>query len=217
MLVFIQFPGLPSLWYICYKALLCIVLCVFTVSHILSTLDRLGSKWLIFLTNQGMMLLILHNLLHTAIIIKKRIIPSNGSSPSLPLVYKISWSLQSITSSISLFITTLYWLAVHGYVVEHHLLLNTADWVFNFFLHLSNTVFSLLDLFLTARPVSLFHAYLPVIFGVCYSIFTLIYGLAGGEFFYKVYTLVKYPVLGTQVKVSVLNPFVILILFIIQL
>merc|ERR1719233_1102262 len=65
--------------------------------------------------------------------------------------------------------------------MEHHLLLNPADWVFNFFLHAFNTVSSLLDLFLTARPVNIFHFYLPVIFGVSYSIFTLFYGLAGGE------------------------------------
>ena len=99
---------------------------------------------------------------------------------------KIYWAVEIISSSLAIFVTVLYWSVVHPYVVEHRLLLNEADWVYNVFLHASNTVFSLTDLLLCARPVSIFHAYLPVIFGVCYSIFTLIYGLAGGEFLYKV-------------------------------
>ena len=171
--------GPPSLWYITYKVFITILLCCLTTAHVVSTVDRLGTKWLIFLTNQGMLLLILHNLVHLFIIMKKRLFPSPLHLPQLPLIYKISWSLQTITSA--LFISILYWSLVHRYVVEHKLLLNPADWVYNFFLHAFNTVSCLLDLLLSARPISLFHAYLPVIFGLIYSLFSLIYWLCGGK------------------------------------
>ena len=130
-----------------------------------------------------MLLLILHNLVHLFIIMKKRLFPSPLHLPQLPLIYKISWSLQTISSAHALFVSILYWSVVHGYVVEHMLLLNPADWVYNFFLHAFNTVSCLLDLLLSARPISLFHAYLTVIFGLSYSLFSLIYCLCGGMYF----------------------------------
>ena len=130
-----------------------------------------------------MLLLILHNLVHLFIIIKKRLFPSPPQLPQIPLIYKISWSLQTISSAHALFVSILYWSVVHGYVVEHMLLLNPADWVYNFFLHAFNTVSCLLDLLLSARPISLFHAYLPVIFGLGYSLFSLIYWLCRGKYY----------------------------------
>ena len=133
--------GAPSLWYITYKVFITILLCCLTTAHVVSTVDRLGTKWLIFLTNQGMLLLILHNLVHLFIIMKKRLFPSPLHLPQLPLIYKISWSLQTISSTHALFVSILYWSVVHGYVVEHMLLLNPADWVYNFFLHAFNTIY----------------------------------------------------------------------------
>ena len=94
---------------------------------------------------------------------------------------KIYWAVEIISSSLAIFVTVLYWSVVHPYVVEHRLLLNEADWVYNVFLHASNTVFSLADLLLCARPVSIFHACLPVMFGLFYSFFSVIYWQLGGK------------------------------------
>ena len=60
----------PSAWFISYKLLVTVLTVSLTAAHIVSTTERLGSKWLIFLTNQGMLLIILHNLLHLYIIVR---------------------------------------------------------------------------------------------------------------------------------------------------
>ena len=99
----------------------------------------------------------------------------------MKLLVKIYWVVEIISSSVAIFVTVLYWSVVHPYVMEYRLLLNEADWVYNVFLHASNTVFSLVDLLLSARPVSVYHAYLPATFGLFYSLFSLIYWQLGGR------------------------------------
>ena len=46
--------------------------------------------------------------------------------------------------------------------------------------HLANSVYVLLDLFITAMPVRLFHVIYPSIYAVVYCVFTVIYWAAGG-------------------------------------
>ena len=94
---------------------------------------------------------------------------------------KISWAIETISSSLAVLVTVLYWCLVHEFAIEYSLLVYESDWVFTFFFHASNTVFSVVDLMLSARPVSLYHGYLPVIFGLCYSLFSLLYWLSGGD------------------------------------
>ena len=83
---------------------------------------------------------------------------------------KVSWAVETISINIALFVTLLYWSAVHGYVLQYKLLEDEADWMFNIFNHSFNTLLSILDLIISARPVSLYHAYLPVMYGLLYSL-----------------------------------------------
>ena len=46
--------------------------------------------------------------------------------------------------------------------------------------HLANSVYVLLDLFITAMPVRLLHVIYPSIYAVVYCVFTVIYWAAGG-------------------------------------
>ena len=94
---------------------------------------------------------------------------------------KVSWAVETISINIALFVTLLYWSAVHGYVLQYKLLEDEADWMFNIFNHSFNTLLSILDLIISARPVSLYHAYLPVMYGLLYSLFSLLYWLLGGK------------------------------------
>ena len=94
---------------------------------------------------------------------------------------KVSWAVETISINIALFVTLLYWSAVHGYVLQYKLLEDEADWMFNIFNHSFNTLLSILDLVISARPVSLYHAYLPVMYGLLYSLFSLLYWLLGGK------------------------------------
>ena len=56
--------GVTSAWFIVYKVLVTILLLSATSTHISHHLQMLGWKWLIFLTHQGLALLILHHVLH---------------------------------------------------------------------------------------------------------------------------------------------------------
>ena len=60
----------PPTWLVVYKILSCVLLTSLTIGHIYSTLHRLGLKWLIFLTNQGMICIIIYNFIHTIIIVR---------------------------------------------------------------------------------------------------------------------------------------------------
>ena len=79
-----------------------------------------------------------------------------------------------------MFVTVVYWAAVHPYVIHYKLLRDDTDRVLNIFNHSGNTIFSLVDLIISARPVRVQHAYLPMLYGVAYSLFSYIYWQLGG-------------------------------------
>ena len=99
-------------------------------------------------------------------------------SPGLSLIQKISWGLQTTFTTIAPYISLVYWSVLHRYVVERGL--TAGAWMSNVFLHVLNTVSCLVDMFITARPVRLHHGYLPVLFGLWYTLFSLVYWAAGG-------------------------------------
>ena len=88
--------------------------------------------------------------------------------------------METVSINIALFVTLLYWSVVHAYVIQYRLLLDDLDWIFNVFNHSFNTLLSILDLMISARPVSMYHAYLPMMYGLLYSLFSLVYWLLGG-------------------------------------
>lgn len=171
--------GAPSLWYVAYRILIALFMLVGVLCHFASTLDTLGIKWFIYMTNQGISLLVLHYLVYAGVVVGRRL-GAPHPLPSLPTAYKVSWGLQSCFSTVALWITLVYWIALHPYVVEFDLI--QGEWMIalNYFLHLVNTLSCLLDIFLTARPIRVHHFYLAVIFGIWYTFFSLIYWAAGG-------------------------------------
>ena len=102
------------------------------------------------------------------------------SSKLLNYFLKISWAVETISSNLAMFVTVVYWAAVHPYVVQYKLLRDESDKFLNIFNHSFNTIFSVLDLIISARPVSVYHAYLPMLYGILYSLFSYIYWQYGG-------------------------------------
>ena len=68
-LIYICDLGLSSVWFLTYKVLVTVLMLTITSAHIAINLHRLGWKWIIFLTNQGLLLIILHNILHLTLIL----------------------------------------------------------------------------------------------------------------------------------------------------
>ena len=157
--------GAPSLWYVIYRIAIALFMLVGVLCHFVSTLDTLGIKWFIYMTNQGISLLVLHYLVYAGVVVGRRL-GAPHPLPSLPTAYSVSWGLQSCFSTVALWITLVYWTALHPFVIEHNLI--QGDWMIalNYFLHLVNTLSCLLDIFLTARPIRVHHFYLAVIFGI---------------------------------------------------
>ena len=187
------------MWFLVYKVMATVLIVALTLADVVHNLDGLGWKWSIFLTKQGMLLIsdhtpqcsphlsdrqvekVLVQTLHCFLTRNSRNRCSNDSQRTrLTLIMKISWALQMISSSIAITVTVLYWSLVYKYVIKHSFLNDDVDWVYNVFFHAFNTLFMVTDLFISARPVSLYHAYLPVIYGLLYSLFSLLYWQAGG-------------------------------------
>jgi hypothetical protein len=139
----------------------------------------MGAKWFIYMTNQGIALLVVHYLVYAGVVVGRRV---GAPQPlaSLPPLYSLSWGLQTAFTPVALWITIIYWTALHPTVVEFGLVVGAWNTFLNIFLHLINSLSCLLDLCLTARPLRVHHSYLPVLFGFWYALFSLVYWAAGG-------------------------------------
>lgn len=173
-------PGQPSGWYCVYRSALAGVMLVGVAAHAASTKDTLGWKWFIYMTNQGILLLTINYLVYAGIVLGRRYANYPVAPGSLPLIYSLSWGLQTTFFTVALWISIIYWAVLHKYVVEYHLMKTPWMMFLNVFLHAGNTLSCLIDIFITARPFRVTHFYLPILFGVWYSLFSVIYWAAGG-------------------------------------
>jgi len=85
-----------------------------------------------------------------------------------------------MTFSTALFISLVYWVALHPLVVKYNTLQTAWHQFLNAFLHALNSVSCFIDMFITARPIHLHHFYVPVMFGLFYTVFSLVFWAAGG-------------------------------------
>jgi len=170
--------ALPSRAYTIYRVVLAIGMVAGVAAHIGSTTESLGTKWLMYMTNQGILLLTIHYVVYAGIVCGRYF--TKSESGYFHTMYSISWGLQNAFSVVALMITAIYWTVLHKYVVEADLLRN--DWMkfLNVFLHLFNSLSVILDMFMTARPIRFQHVYLGICFGLYYAAFSLIYWAAGG-------------------------------------
>lgn len=171
---------MTSTWYTVYRIGLALFMAAGVTLHFVSTLDTLGVKWFIYMTNQGIGLLTLHYLIYAGIVLGRRLRASSSFPDTFPALYSFSWGLQTCTATVALFITLVYWIVLHPFVVENNLIQGTWMETLNVFLHGVNSLSCLVDLMVTARPIRIHHFYLAIIFGVYYTIFSVVYWAAGG-------------------------------------
>jgi hypothetical protein len=147
--------------------------------HFINAVDKIGAKWFIYMTNQGITLLVVHYLVYAGVVVGRRL-GAPQPLPCLPPLYSLSWGLQTAFMPVALWITIIYWTALHPTVIELGLVKGAWNIFLNYFLHLFNSLSCLLDLCLTARPLRVHHSYLPILFGIWYSLFSVVYWAAGG-------------------------------------
>lgn len=95
-------------------------------------------------------------------------------------LYKFSWILSTCFFDIALWISIVYWLALHPFVIEFGLLKTRLAVGFNFFVHGVNSISCIIDIFLNRRPWKFAHFYFPMMYGITYMFFSVFYWVGGG-------------------------------------
>ncbi|XP_032230605.1 protein rolling stone isoform X2 [Nematostella vectensis] len=83
--------------------------------------------------------------------------------------HSLMWILFNIAADTAVLISIIYW----GWMVGPIDGLDVST-------HALNTVFMILELVLSKLPIRLLHCIYPLVFGLCYMIFTVVYWAAGG-------------------------------------
>ena len=172
--------GITSGWYVVYRVCVALFMVTGVALHFVSTLDTLGTKWFIYMTNQGISFLTLHYIIYAGIVVGRKFSPGPVQVWALPSFYQFSWAMQTCFTTVALWITIVYWTALHPYVIEFNIIQGTWMHILNVFLHAINTVSCIIDMMVTARPVRIHHFYFACLFGIWYTLFSVIYWAAGG-------------------------------------
>lgn len=87
---------------------------------------------------------------------------------AIPWFSKLSWILGNVIQSFSIVVTVIYFAFIFP-TLKNPGSYNDLN------LHAINTVFVFIDFCISARPVHVFHFYQPLIYGLTYIIFNVIY------------------------------------------
>ena len=74
------------------------------------------------MSSAGIGLLTLHYLIYAGIVLGRRLRSSSSVPDTFPALYSFSWGLQTCTATVALFITLVYWIVLHPFVVENNLI-----------------------------------------------------------------------------------------------
>lgn len=153
-----------------------------------------GGGYFIFLTNWSYLLQAVYVVLDFAVTIHVYIHRKDireGSATGTPVYIRTVWIFFNITNVASLLITLLYYIFLEPDF--SHSSVNK---------HLLNSVYTLLNLSYSAKPVQILHVYQPVIFACVYVIFSLIYHALGNE---PIYPILDWNKPGSAALLTVLS------------
>ncbi|XP_071529756.1 protein rolling stone-like isoform X2 [Panulirus ornatus] len=128
----------------------------------------------IYLTNWAYFSIMIMNMVHACIIsvswLRYRRAANLPKRTTLSL--KVLWALQNIVFLPALLITAAYWTVIY----------DPANPVtaLNAEVHIINSVYVIIDLWVVASPLRILHFYIPLCFLFVYLVFTLVYWAAGG-------------------------------------
>ncbi|XP_063928199.1 protein rolling stone-like isoform X4 [Zophobas morio] len=172
----------PSIVYLVYRWAIAII---FFVTFVISIIDlkhpdassSFRAKWLIYLTNWGYTMCTLQALLAAIMLSICVLAPYLHSKPNLESsalkLHKFYWVTNVVGTDIAFGVTSLYWSLIYD---EKSMDLDAM----NFFVHANNSILMMIDLFVVAHPIRLLHCCYPIVFGICYALFSVIFYAAGG-------------------------------------
>lgn len=176
-----QWQGHVSLWYILYRWFIlgCWLAFIFCSIFDIGSKKPEGGKhtWPIYLTHWDLVLGAAQAFFGALIVTRRhseqRKPTFDPDSLTLGKIERLYWVLYTVTSSTAICVTIIYWSTIYDPKIH------VKD-PLNFMLHLFNTVLMLLDLIIVGVPIRVEHFWWPLVCGVIYILFTVIYYHAGG-------------------------------------
>ncbi|XP_058802120.1 protein rolling stone-like [Phymastichus coffea] len=168
-------------WYLAYRWLICLLWLSVVLCSVLEvgSVNPLGAweKWPIYLTNWDLALGLTQALLGAALASKRWVLQRKPDFDASGMAYgkleKVYWFLYVVTSSLAIGVTVTYWGLVHDAKIHH------VD-TLNILIHVSNSVFMLLDFCVAGVPFELRCFWWSPLVASFYLAFTVVYYVAGG-------------------------------------
>ncbi|KAH8245073.1 hypothetical protein KR032_004429, partial [Drosophila birchii] len=168
-----------SMAYLFYRWFMALFFVVAVITSMWPEADDESSYWLyfIYMTNWGIWMCMLTNLLGAVLVTVWHYHPEKADKllnvKSSFSYFRVYWGMHIISLVLSIVITIIYW----GILYDAN---ESSLDATNVLTHAFNSVFMFIDLWIVAHPMRLLQIFLPVLFGVVYSIFSYIYHLCGG-------------------------------------
>uniref|UniRef100_A0A2A4JU90 Uncharacterized protein n=1 Tax=Heliothis virescens TaxID=7102 RepID=A0A2A4JU90_HELVI len=142
-----------------------------------SLVEAPNPHWLIYLTNWGLMLDV--GMLLCGLIVSSSALYNRPSEEkALPWYASMHWAVFNIAVTLSIMITTLYWVLLYNPALRSEMT-TRAFWL-DVSTHGIASCLMVVELVLSRTPVRFLHVYQPLGMGLWYAVFSAIYYAAGG-------------------------------------
>ncbi|CAK1602285.1 unnamed protein product [Parnassius mnemosyne] len=184
--------------------------CIGTLIASAMTITDFG-YWPIFLTHWGLVLNAIAAVLGVIVSARAYLRGPIEAIFGLPWYVKMYWVMTNIATTIALFITVFYWSFLTDLDEDY-----APNEILDVFIHLVNSILMLALLLSARQPMRLLHFYQPLVVGIIYMIFSIIYYFAGGTNPWTndpyIYPPLDWSTPGTAVVTVLISMFLITIL-----
>lgn len=169
--------------YVLYRVVVALGFIAWIIADIIDETEKFYKDrfwiWFIFATNWSFILLtvttIFEAICSTYYLVAARGLVDQQYFQEIPICLKIQWLLYNLGANTAIVITISYWSFI--FFMEHSKFLMTN---MSKMKHMLNTVYVVLDIFISATPIRIFHMLFPIMLGSIYAIFNATYFLNDG-------------------------------------
>jgi len=157
-----------------------IILGTFFLAAVIQSMASLSTEdfrfYFIYLTNWGIILCMIASVYGAVLVtywhFHRSYADEISKSDDMPFVFKLYWSIHNTTLILSIVITIIYWSILHTGSIPVS--------ATNVMTHACNSALMFIDMLIMAYPLRLYHVIQPIILGLIYVVFSVIYWAAGG-------------------------------------
>lgn len=164
----------PNQLYLLYRTVVMLIFLVTWMNSII--IEGRAGKYPIFLTNWGYTGCTVQSVLAFVMLFVAELATYFQNMVSVHKVtlkmYPVYWLLNTVTTPTAFAITTVYWSVLYDGTSRYR--------VMNYFVHGNNSLLMFLDLCMVSHPIRFLHVIYSIILGLTYTLFTIIYYVAGG-------------------------------------